>query len=103
LGFRLGIEIYRPVSEFIGPLTFLRLLPAVMVLKTYDIVLAEVAAGLHLDNMQRDFPDVFEPVNGGERNISRLVLGQDKLLVIAHDLRRPLHDDPVLGAMVMLL
>lgn len=43
LRFQLGIGIYRLVSELIGPPTFLRLLPAVMVLEADDIVLAEIA------------------------------------------------------------
>src|SRR5262249_30594036 len=48
-----------------------------MVLEADNIIFAEVAAGLYLDDMQRDFADVFEPVQGAERDIGRLVFGQD--------------------------
>jgi hypothetical protein len=35
-----------------------------MVLEADDVVFAEIAAGLHLDDMQRDLARVFQPVRG---------------------------------------
>ena len=71
------------------------LFPAIAILEADDVVLAEIAAGLHLDDVQRDFPDVFEPMEGIERNIRRLVLGQDQFLIAANHLGRSLHDNPM--------
>src|SRR6267378_1887778 len=68
-----------------------------------EVVLPEIAAGLHLDQMQRDLARVFEPMGGAERDVGRLVLGQHHLFVAAADLGRPLDDDPMFGAVMMQL
>src|ERR1700722_2731807 len=40
----------------------------VMVVKADDIVFAEIAAGLDLDHVERDFARVFEPVCASQRD-----------------------------------
>src|ERR1700719_2357182 len=74
---------------------------AVAVLQPDYIVLAEIAPGLHLDQVQRDLAWIFEPMRGADRDVGRLVLGQHHLLVAAADLRRALDDDPMLGPMMV--
>src|SRR5258706_6570321 len=80
-----------------------RSLPAVMVLEADDVVFAEIAAGLHLDDMQRDLARVLQAVRRAKRDIGRLVLGQHQLLVAAHDLCAGLADHPMLGATMVHL
>ena len=48
--------------------------PLVDVVDADDVVLAEIAAGLHLDQFQRDLAPVGEPVNRADRDVDRLVL-----------------------------
>src|ERR1700730_3934686 len=74
-----------------------RSLPAVMVLEADDVVVVEIAAGLHLDDGERDLARVFHPLPRAERDVGRLVLGQHQSLVAAHDLGGALVDDPMLG------
>src|ERR1044072_3556740 len=64
---------------------------SVSVVEALDVVLAEIAADLHLDQLERDFSRIGEAMDAADRDIDRLVLvhGAD--------------DDPVLGAMEMLL
>ena len=75
----------------------------IIVLNPNDIVLAEIAAGLDLDQFQRDLAGVFQPVHGADRDVDRFVLvhGLDEF-VDCHARSAPYHD-PVLGAMVVLL
>src|SRR6266542_6844523 len=76
---------------------------AVMVLEADDVVFAEIAARLYLDDVQWDLAGVFQAMGGAEWDVGRLVLGQDHLFVAAHDLGGALYDDPMLGAVVMHL
>src|SRR3569833_3314642 len=76
---------------------------AIRILEADDVVLAEVGAGLHLDDLERQLARIREAVRLAERDVGALVLGQDHLAVAAGDLRGALHDDPVLGAMVVHL
>jgi hypothetical protein len=75
----------------------------VAVFEANDIILAEIAARLNFDQMKRNFAGIFEPVRGPERDVSRLVLGQHHFLVAAADPGGALHDNPMLGTMVMHL
>ena len=79
------------------------LAPAVAVLEADDVVFAEIAARLHLDQVQRDLAGILQPVRGAERDVGRLVLGQHHLLVAAADFGGALHDDPMLGAVMVHL
>jgi hypothetical protein len=41
----------------------------IVVLDAHDVVLAEIAAGLHLDQLQVDLARIFQPVPGTARNV----------------------------------
>src|SRR5580765_6237484 len=71
--------------------------------EAHDVVLAEVAARLHLDEIERQLPGVLEPVLHPDRNEHRFVLRNEELVLAARDLRRPRDHDPVLGAVVVHL
>ena len=75
----------------------------IIILDADDVILAEIAAGLDLDQFQQDLAGIFQPVHRADRDIDRLVLvhGLDQL-VDGHP-RRAAHHDPVLRAMVMFL
>ena len=51
--------------------------PLIILLDADDIVLAEIAAGLGLDQFQRDLAWIFQPVDGADRDIDRFVLTHD--------------------------
>ena len=76
---------------------------AIIVLDADDVVFAQIAAGLNLDQVKRYLAWIFQPVNGADRDIDRFVLvhGLDRL--IHRHARGALHDDPVLRAVMMLL
>src|SRR4051812_25439303 len=76
---------------------------AIGVLEADDVVLAEVGAGLHLDDLERQLARVREAVRLAERDVGALVLGQDRLAIAAGDFRGALDDDPVLGAVMVHL
>src|SRR5580692_7225452 len=76
---------------------------AIDILEADDVVLAEVAAGLHLDEFERDLARIGEPVNGADRDIGGLVLVQDLLVVADGDFRGAPHHHPMLRAVEMLL
>jgi hypothetical protein len=73
------------------------------VLVADDVVLAEIAAGLHLDQHHRQFAGVLHPVHGAQRDVDRLVLGHQLHVAADGHLRGALHHDPVLGAVVVAL
>src|SRR5439155_2773473 len=68
-----------------------------------DVVLAEIAAGLHLDEIQRLISGVLEPMLRAKRNESRFVFAQFVNLVVARHARPAGDDDPVLRALVVHL
>ena len=49
-------------------------LAPVIVLDADDVVLAEIAAGLHLDQFEQDLAGIFQPVHRAHRDIDQLVL-----------------------------
>jgi len=51
--------------------------PLIIVLDADDIVLAEVASGLDLDELQQNLAGIFQPVHGADRDIDRFVLMHD--------------------------
>src|ERR1700716_4356204 len=77
--------------------------PVIDVLHANDIVLAEIGAGLDLDEIERDFSRIFETVHAAQRNKNRLVLAQQNFLVIARHNCGSVDDHPMLGAMEVLL
>ena len=46
----------------------------IIILDADDVVLAEIAAGLHLDQLQQDLAGIFQPVDGADRDVDRFVL-----------------------------
>src|SRR5688572_26497433 len=76
---------------------------AVGVFETDDVVLAKIAAGLHLDDLERNLARVGQAVDLAEGNVGALVLAEDADLVAVRDLGRAADDDPVLGPVVVLL
>jgi hypothetical protein len=77
--------------------------PVVCILDPDDIVLAEMGAGLHLDEFEVDLARIGNSVDAGARQVDRLVLVDEMGFVVAHDFRRAVDDDSVLGAVKMLL
>src|SRR5688572_14163036 len=77
--------------------------PSVRILEADDIVLAEVGARLHFNQLERHLAGILEPVARAEWNVGRLVFGKQERFLAARDLGSAYHDDPVLGAMVMHL
>src|ERR1700730_11290883 len=80
-----------------------RLSAPVIVLDADDVVLAEIAAGLDLDQLQLNLAGVFQSMGGADRDVDRFVLVNDLDQFIAGDMRSASHHDPVFGARVMLL
>src|SRR5579872_2739310 len=80
-----------------------RALTAVTIIESHDVILAEVGARLHLDDVQRNHPRILDAVLHADRNVGRLVLLQEENLVAAGDTRRAGNHDPVLGTVMMHL
>src|SRR5271154_3747086 len=68
-----------------------------------DVILAEIAAGLNLDQLDVDLAGVGEPVRRANRQIDRFVLVNERHFVVERDLGGAAHDHPVLGPVVVLL
>jgi hypothetical protein len=73
------------------------------VFEPLDIVFAEIATGLDLNQLERDFPFVGHAVHASDRDVDRLVLVHGTDLITDCHLGRATHDNPVLGAMAMFL
>src|SRR5690606_32292638 len=68
-----------------------------------DVVLARVAAHLNLDQFKRDPARIGESVHGPDRDVDRLVLMHEGHSLIHGHLGGSLHDNPVLGPVMVLL
>src|SRR5689334_22797964 len=75
----------------------------IIVLDTDDIVLAEIAPGLHLDQFEHDLAGIFKPMGGADRDIDRFILVHVLDQLIDGHPRGTSHHNPVLGTMMMLL
>src|SRR5439155_24905138 len=75
LGFPTRYRILSARIRFYRPDKIQVLVAAVMVLEADDVVFPEIAAGLHLDNVQRDLTRVLQAAPGAGRDIGRPVLG----------------------------
>src|SRR5262249_29336142 len=73
------------------------------VVETYDVAVAEVAADLHLDQLERNLAGIGEPMNAADRDIDRLVFVHDAHVAAERDLGRSFHHHPMLRSMKMLL
>ena len=77
--------------------------PLVNIVETHDVVFAEIAAGLDLNQLQLDLAGILQPVDSANRDIDRFVLMHDFDQFVDSHLRRAAHHDPVFGAVKMLL
>src|SRR5262245_60094755 len=77
--------------------------PFVEVLEADNVVLPEVGAGLHLDEVQRHLARVLEAVLLADRDVRRLVLGDEVHVRAARHSCCARHDNPMLGAVVVHL
>ena len=68
-----------------------------------DIVLAEIAAGLNLDQLEGDLAVVGEAVHGTDRNIDSLILVHDALFLADGDFGGPAHHHPMFRAVPVFL
>ena len=68
-----------------------------------NIIFAEIAADLHLDQLERHLAGIFEAVPLRCNDIDALVLAHELVRVADGDFRRAVHDDPMLRAVVMHL
>ena len=46
----------------------------IIILDTDDVILAEITAGLNLDQFQQNLAGIFQPVDRADRDIDRFVL-----------------------------
>src|SRR3954471_5665088 len=76
---------------------------AIIILDPDDVVLAQIAAGLHLDQFKRNLPGVFHTVGCTDWDVYRFVLVNGLDEVVYGYARSASHHDPVLGSMVVLL
>jgi hypothetical protein len=53
----------------------------IVVLDPHDIVLAEIAAGLHLDRLEIDLAGIFQTMRGAARRVNQFVLATASALV----------------------
>jgi hypothetical protein len=76
-----------------------------VVVETLDIVLAEVAAGLHLDQFEVDLADVLEPVLPIALPASKLSAAQVARPIVAgkHPVQQPGRCFPIVGPIGMRL
>ena len=74
-----------------------------MIFKPHDVILAQITARLHLNDLQRNGAWVGKAVDFTERNVSALVFGKQDGLVPVGDFSGTGDDDPVLRPMVVLL
>jgi hypothetical protein len=58
-----------------------------LVLEPHDVVFAKIATRLYLDDLERHLAGVFQAVDGAQRNVSRLVLGNEDYLIAIDILR----------------
>lgn len=73
------------------------------VVRSDDVILTEIATNLHLDYLKWRFLGALEPVPMGRRDAGRHVLGYQSFFIAARHLCGPLHDDPVLRSLGVLL
>jgi hypothetical protein len=80
-----------------------RLQSTVTILKTHNIILAQVTPGLDLNHLQWHLPWILKPMLYAKGDIGRLVFSKYQYLVTASYLGSPTNNDPMFGAMVVKL
>src|SRR5262249_62034037 len=76
---------------------------AIAAAQPHDVVLAEVASHLHLDQFERNLAGIGKPMNAPDGDIARLVFVHGARVIADRDLSGPLHDDPMFRAVKVLL
>src|ERR1700676_5300430 len=77
--------------------------PLIAVLEPHNVVLAEIASDLDLDDPQRLWMRVFQPMLHPDRDEGRFIFLEDQIVLAAHDGCFTRDDNPMLGALVMIL
>src|SRR3954471_12630711 len=75
----------------------------IVVFNPDDVVFAEIASSLDLDQLQHDFTGVLHPVHSAHRDVNGLVLVHAFDGLVDGDAGGAADHDPVLGAMMVLL
>src|SRR3954464_13171078 len=73
------------------------------VVEAYDVVLAEIAADLYLDQFKPNLAGVGEPVDAPDRDVDGFVFVHAALVGAERHLGRSLDHDPMLGTVEVLL
>src|SRR6266446_5580963 len=76
---------------------------AIDVVQPHDIVFAEVASHLHLDQFERNLAGIGKPMNAPNGDIARLVFVHGAHVIANRDLSSPLHDHPMFRAVKVFL
>lgn len=79
----------------------LRVQSTVAVSGADDVVFTQIGTALHFDKAEWDSAWVLEPVRRARGNVDRLVILEQRHLVIDSDLRAAGDHNPVLGAVMM--
>ena len=80
----------------------LQLFASIDVVEAHDVVLAEIAADLHLDQFERHLPGIAEPMNAADRDINGFVQGCLGTQIAIRNLRKqPTPKEVNLKAVVM--
>ena len=74
-----------------------------MLLQAHDTVFTQVAAHLHLDQLQGNLARVFQCMHCAHGQVNRCVLGQQTDLTIQRHADRAAPHNPMLGAVVVHL
>ena len=83
--------------------TFNRCRATVDIFEALDIVLTQIAARLHFDDLQRDLARVAQAVHRGDRDVGGLVFAEQEHVVVTGDFGGAADHDPVFGAVVVHL
>jgi hypothetical protein len=76
---------------------------AIDVVQPYDVVLAEVASDLNLDQFEWNLARIGKPMNAPDGNVARLVFMHGAHVIASCDFSSSLHDHPMLRTVEMLL
>ena len=80
-----------------------RLTAAIDIIEADDIVLAQIAPRLHLDQFERDLAGIGQPMDGAQGDVGRFILVNDALLAVDRHLGGAAYHHPMLGPVHMLL
>ena len=75
----------------------------IYVVETHYVVLTQIASNLHLNQLQINLPRVREPMMASDRDIDQFIFVNILDCVVHGNFRRPTDDNPMLGAVEMLL